>query len=422
MRNLHFFTSAWANLNPLLIEKSCKAFLAIVVYFYAAKILPREQLGELTLLLVLQVVTSSLTPLGTLYCVPSAIIHSKRKFCIPSCTNAISRIRTWGGFATTLLVFLASTSVLTLPPLAIALAIIPSAITASLSLDVNAAFIGNSKKYARMAISTSLIGFTIKTTLLSLQMGYQAVLIGNLIECIVLYYNRNLYRFPQSIDGNTDKRRARLYAKYFLKLAWPSFLSSVLISLYSRADQAILSIALNSESLAAFGIAIRGVELFFLLPMALAPAITAKIASGHDQSSQTEAMVHETHKLFRYAVIYILIVAILYPVFLTALFHDKYNDAIIPFLIMLPNCIFVCFGVAREQYFQVIGLQKLSAFYPMAGLLFILLFATPLMSHLGLYGAAMTSVTSCFIVTTGASILFPKARIATMAQIKGLRW
>lgn len=203
------------------------------------------------------------------------------------------------------------------------------------------------------------------------------------------------------------------YNKEFVKAAssygfqsWPGDLA---VRANLRMDQLVL-ISFNSASaLGVYNIAVKLVELVWLVPDAIGPVLFNRIAK-QEQSTKSLALIARLHRLLLSISLILLIFMTLisYYVIIPFFLGSDYTAMMIPFVLLIPGSLFLISSKIITKLFSATGQVKWTSQISIIGALVSIVGYFLLIPMWGMQGAAIASTVGYFCLSVAGWILLVK--------------
>jgi O-antigen/teichoic acid export membrane protein len=207
-------------------------------------------------------------------------------------------------------------------------------------------------------------------------------------------------------------RWSRERAVGLLRDGWPLMLSSAMVMVYLRIDQVMLGKMASSEEVGNYSIAVRLVEVWYFLPMAIVAAVFPGIIEARRVS---EALfLSRLQKL--YGLMALLGYAVALPTCLLAswalsiVFGDAYGRAGPMVAVLVWSLPFTNLGVARGSYLTAMNWKYAYLFMVALGGVVNVVLNLALIPRWGGMGAVIASCISYWLAAHGACYLYPPLR------------
>lgn len=149
-------------------------------------------------------------------------------------------------------------------------------------------------------------------------------------------------------------------SKYLLSVSWPLVLSGVAFMLYIRIDQIMIGNMIDNASVGVYSVAVKMVEVWYFLPVAIVSSLFPKIIKVRDSSIEEYNM--RLQFLYDILVVIGVIIALLatfFSDFIIQLFYkESYSDAALLIKIYAWVSIFYFLSSASGRWYINEGLQK----------------------------------------------------------------
>ena len=209
-------------------------------------------------------------------------------------------------------------------------------------------------------------------------------------------------------------------AKNLLKDSWPLILASIFLIIQARVDQVMLKEMVNDAEVGYYSSAIRIIEIFNFIPVAI---ITSLFPAIVDAKKKSKALyILRLEWLYRLMMFLFLIVAIPIYFYGTQIIVFLYKDAFAPagvlFSLMGLRLLFANYGVVRSAYLINENLTRYSLITMLAGMFINVMFNYLLIPIFHSKGAIYSSIISFFVTTLLIDLVYSKTRFNAILMIK----
>ena len=209
-------------------------------------------------------------------------------------------------------------------------------------------------------------------------------------------------------------------AKNLLKDSWPLILASIFLIIQARVDQVMLKEMVNDAEVGYYSSAIRIIEIFNFIPVAI---ITSLFPAIVDAKKKSKALyILRLEWLYRLMMFLFLIVAIPIYFYGTQIIVFLYKDAFAPagvlFSLMGLRLLFANYGVVRSAYLINENLTRYSLITMLAGMFINVMFNYLLIPIFHSKGAIYSSIISFFVTTFLIDLIYSKTRFNAILMIK----
>jgi O-antigen/teichoic acid export membrane protein len=213
-----------------------------------------------------------------------------------------------------------------------------------------------------------------------------------------------------------------------LRDSWPLILSSIAGIIYLRIDQVMLTNMVSEQENGIYAAAVRLVELWYFVPMAIYMSAFPKIAEAKKVSE--ELFYARLQKL--YNAMSFLAYAIAIPTTIVGgwvmvfLFGEEYAGATPMLIIMVWSLLFTNLGVARSAFLMSKNWTKVHTFTVFLGAIANILLNLWLLPQYGGVGAAIATLVAYWLAAHGSCFLYPPlvrtGRMLTRAMVYPKVW
>ncbi|MGB4969603.1 MAG: oligosaccharide flippase family protein [Saprospiraceae bacterium] len=378
-----------------LITKLLVTGLAFLIYLFIPKFLGPDLFGTFSFLSAFVGLLIPLTSMGS----GAGIIYtmSSKQFLLPEVFSTILRIGLLIAILNAILLFLFyKLGMLNLFEVKInlkyTLLFAVGVFFQTLSFILGRVFFGNSdfKILNLIEFSTSLLNpilllaflfFFGKENHLFLYVSFSIFSI--LIFLIHLYFVRK-YNFLTEIKSDFVKKSFR----YGLR-SWPGDLA---LRANLRLDQLILVSSYSASALGIYSIAVKFVELVWMIPDSIGPVLFNLIASKKNPA-ESLPMVAKVHRLLIYACLFILFswALICYYIMIPYFLGIEYKSVMIPFLLLIPGTLFLISSKIFTKQFSASGNVHWTSQITIFGFIISFIAYFTLIPYFGMNGAALAS-------------------------------
>lgn len=244
-----------------------------------------------------------------------------------------------------------------------------------------------------------------------------AVLIetGLLSISLLIIYKKRGYRIR-------DWRFRKNIALDLLGKSWPLLISGMAIMIYMRIDQLMIKEMLDDEALGNYAVAVKLVETFYFIPLAICSSLFPAILSAKASGAKTyQDRLQSLYDLMAsISIIIALPTALLSDYVIAVLLGDQYHMAANVVRIYIWAGIFVFLGVASGKWLLAENLQQYSLSRTVIGALINIGLNLILIPRIGIYGAALATLLSYFTAGYLSLALFKRSRQAFWMMTKSL--
>ena len=211
-------------------------------------------------------------------------------------------------------------------------------------------------------------------------------------------------------------------AKKLLKDSWPYIISGLAITIYMKIDQVMISQMLDMKSVGIYSIAVKIVEVFFFISVAISSSFYPSIIKAKSQS--TEKYNLKLQQLFDLMSIISLVIIISTTIFsefvILKLFGQQYAESSSVIKIHVWSVVFVYLGVVSGKWLLTENYNILSMQRTILGAFINVLLNFYLIPVFGINGAAFSTVISYAIVGLFFDLFFKKTRKIFSMKINSL--
>lgn len=250
----------------------------------------------------------------------------------------------------------------------------------------------------------SLIVFAMLSTLEFLMMG---------LSLAIAYVRRGGKLIRWTFDP--------IQAKIYLADGWPLALSGMAIIVYMKIDQIMIGKMLGVASVGTYAAAVRLVELWYVIPMALtASAFPAIFEAKSMDPSVYRARLQALYDVLAWIGLGIgLIVSLFSGFIITVLYGEDYSGAAPVLALYVWSAVATFLGVASSQFLVAENYTRVSLYRTLLGMISNFLLNVWLIPAYGISGAATATVIS-YSVATFSLVLFTSTREQSLMLLKSL--
>lgn len=190
---------------------------------------------------------------------------------------------------------------------------------------------------------------------------------------------------------------------------WPLFLSSVMVILYTRLDQVLLGQMASATELGLYSVAVRLVEVWYVLPTAIVTSLYPGIVELHGRDER--AFLDRLQKLYNLmaAISYAIAIpaTLLAPWVVTLLFGAEYAGAAPLLAVLIWSLLFTSLGLARGAFLTTMNWNWAYLMTVGAGFVTNLVLNLVLIPRLGAMGAVLASCAAYWVAAHGSCFLYP---------------
>ena len=210
-------------------------------------------------------------------------------------------------------------------------------------------------------------------------------------------------------------------AREFLRDAWPLILSGLAISTFAKIDQVLLKFLINEEGVGFYAAAVRIVEAWYFIPMAITTSIFPAILNAR-QNNHSEYLnrLEKLYDLMSAISIFIAVFISLLSGFIIHVFYGStFSSSATVLAIYIWSGVATFLGVASNQFLIAENLTKLSLYRSVFGMITNILLNFVLIPLYGINGAAIATLISYFLSTFFIAI-FKESRAQSIMMFRSL--
>ena len=211
------------------------------------------------------------------------------------------------------------------------------------------------------------------------------------------------YTIAYSSQGNKmfEWKYDRAVAKEFLQDSWPLILSGLAVSTFAKIDQVLLKFLVNEAGVGFYSAAVRIVEAWYFIPMAITTSIFPAILNAKQTNEfEYKKRLEKLYDLMSVISIGIAIIISALSGTIIQLFYGERFISSAPVLsIYIWSGVATFLGVASNQFLIAENLTKLSLYRSVFGMVANILLNFLLIPLYGINGAALATLISYFMST-----------------------
>lgn len=192
-------------------------------------------------------------------------------------------------------------------------------------------------------------------------------------------------------------------ARYLLTESWPLVIQGLVIMVYMRIDQIMLGQMASDRSVGIFSAAVRLVEIWYFIPVALTASLFPEIVNSKNLAPEKylQRIQHLYDLMIWMAIIAALLTSLVAPMLVLSTFGEEYQSSATVLTIQVWMAAAVFFGVARQKWLTVEGYLRDGLYVEIAGVMTNIAANFYLIPRYGAVGAATASL----ITAVGANLL-----------------
>lgn len=217
---------------------------------------------------------------------------------------------------------------------------------------------------------------------------------------------------------NFDAKRAKM----LLKESLPLILSGIMVSLYMKIDQVMITNILSPTETGYYAAAVKLSESWFFIPVAISGALFPSMiqTSKHSTLKFTKRFI-QLNSLFFYLSLFLAIILTLFSKQLVLfLYGEAYLQSATILSIHIWSAIFVFFGVAAGKWLLIKNLQIYSTITTSISAIINIIANIVLLPKMGVVGAAYATLFAYGMAGTFNFLFFKKTRELFFIQVKSL--
>lgn len=397
----HGLQQAVGNTGWLLLDKVLRMVLGLVIGIWMARVLGPVKFGQFNYALAFVALFASFASLGLDGVVVRNLVNAPE---VAGQTLGSALLLKLAG--SLLAIFLCIASILFVNPDDSGIQILVAVLSLGMffqAFDVIDFWFQSQvmSKYAVIARLPSLLIFTgarifLILGALSLTMFAWAQALEVLVAAIGLLV---VYRY---LGGRVaDWRPGYIQARALIRECWPLIFAGLSVMLYMKVDIVMLGKISGDRSAGIYSAATRLSEGFYFIPMIIASSVAPMLlrARARSQEQYLQGLFRLYVLMVRMSLVIAVPLAVVSPLLIELLFGSDFSESSAVLRVHIWAAIAVFLGVASSQYLTNEGLQKLSLYRTLIGLVINILLNLFLIPAYGAVGAAIATLVSYFIAT-----------------------
>lgn len=242
-----------------------------------------------------------------------------------------------------------------------------------------------------------------------------------LIYAVALYFSYKLIHKKQNITckWSFDKE----YAKKLLSRSWYFALSSLMVTIYMRIDQAMLGSMLKDKSeVGIYSAAVRIAEMWAFVPnaiiTALKPAVIEYKKNNEEKYKESLGRLYSIVSLT--CIIFSVFIIMFSKLIINILYGAEYINAYKSLYILVIGTWFGIVGNVHYVWLVCENKGKYTLFYSFSGSILNVIFNIFLIPQYGGYGAAIATLISQVVANIFSFAIFKETRALTKNAIKAI--
>jgi O-antigen/teichoic acid export membrane protein len=190
-------------------------------------------------------------------------------------------------------------------------------------------------------------------------------------------------------------------AREFVRDAWPLVLSGLAVSTFAKIDQVLLKFLVNAEGVGFYSAAVRIVEAWYFIPMAVTTSIFPALLNARQHNyNEYLSRLNKLYELMSFISIFIAIVVSLLSGFIIQVFYGAvFASSATVLAIYIWSGVATFLGVASNQFLIAENFTKLSLYRSVFGMITNICLNYLLIPKFGINGAAWATFISYFLST-----------------------
>ncbi|MFD1615865.1 flippase [Gelatiniphilus marinus] len=211
-------------------------------------------------------------------------------------------------------------------------------------------------------------------------------------------------------------------AKRLLSSSWPLMFSGIFIMLYMRIDQIMIQYLIGNQAVGKYAAAVRLGEASYFIPMVLSSSLFPAIINS--RKKDINLYYDRIQKFFnlvsKISIISAVCITILADWLIEILYGIEYTESSQVLKIHIWASVFVFLGVASSKWFITEGLQRISFWRTLAGLVINIVGNLLFIERYGIIGAAVSTLLSQIMATFLFDFFHPKTKRIFFMKLKSL--
>ena len=208
-------------------------------------------------------------------------------------------------------------------------------------------------------------------------------------------------------------------AKSFIKNSWPLIISSISAFLLMHIDKVMVKQMLSDYSAGIYAAGIKFPQAIGFLPMVLAASLFPAILNSKKASYYAyQERLQKFYFLMTWMGIFLFLLFFFSANFLVSFYGAEYYTARDILIIYSFSVIFLFQWIARGRWIIAENLQAITFYFMICGAVINIILNYFLILHLGISGAAISTVISQILITLVIPLFFKKIRGSTVMLFK----
>lgn len=231
-----------------------------------------------------------------------------------------------------------------------------------------------------------------------------------------------IYFYVNHSDEKSSWKYNAQVGRELLKASWPLILASLVVTVYMKIDQIMITEMLDPEANGNYSAAVRISEAWYFIPMVLASSLFPAILNA--KAREDGSYQKRLQQLYDFMVIISFSVAIpltfLSEWIIATLFGQAYIQAASVLTIHIWSGAFVALGIASSNWLISEDLQKLSMLRTSLGAVVNIVLNFLLIPKYGIIGAAFTTLISQIVAAFVFDLFYKRTRGTFLMKLKSL--
>lgn len=269
---------------------------------------------------------------------------------------------------------------------------------------------------------------------------FTQVIISSLLKLLIIYLKLPLIWFAHTYIADNlivaiGLCIIYLYNKYeilswkwksclalkLLRSSWPLIFSGLAVTMYMRIDQIMIKEMVGNRDAGIYAVAVQLSEAWYFIPMAISSSLYPAIIAA---KTKGKALYHKQLQDIYSILIWIAIListttTVLSPWLITLLYGSEFTESSHILNIIIWSSVFVSIGIASGKWLINEHMQKFALYRTLVGLITNVVLNYLLITKYGVYGAAVATLISQLIVGYLFDIIHKKTRISFLLKTRG---
>ena len=276
------------------------------------------------------------------------------------------------------------------------------------------------KKIMIVQVLANIISALLKIFLIFISASLTLFIWALLIDAVFLAAGY-LWMYVKNTESVFQWSFDKQVAKSLLQKSWPLAFSAILVSLYMKIDQVMISSYLGNSELGIYSTVVNLSESWYFIPVATVAALFPAIMNAkRDDQKRYQIRLQNLYDLMSFLSIGIaVIITFASPVLYRILYTEEYYEGAQILSIHVWAGVFVFLGSASGQYLIAEGYTKLALTRTAVGALINIILNIMWIPVFGIKGAAWATLIA-YAVSTFYILLIPRTRTQGTMMLKSL--